>query len=243
MRIIRYEFKYFITTEQYREIMGCISRHLIPDPYARDCPGYRYMVNSLYLDSPSRLYYDEKMAGIQYRRKIRMRCYSADFFNADYYFAEIKKRDMFHIDKLRMKLKNGDFQNYLERQFLNLSPAFMDDSHPDHAIARELIYYTNRHILEPRTFILYEREAYIAENDDTIRVTFDRSIMSQSFYSGLSRDLTGWTLIFPGKTVLEIKVRTFLPFWLHEMVKELGLDFEAISKYCSGVDRAAAFCQ
>jgi len=237
MRIIRYEFKYLINEEWYRKVMDCISSYLVPDPFAANLPGYRYTVNSLYLDSPSGLYYDEKMAGSKYRRKVRMRCYSEDFFCADTYFVEIKKRDQFHIDKIRFKMEADDFHRFMRNDFMSYQNGFFDcDNNSDQMIMDEVIYYCNRHALSPHTFILYDREAYIADNDDTVRVTFDRMIRSQRCFSTRMKNIHNWTLVFPGKIVLEIKVRTFLPFWLHNMVKKLGMEYESISKYCGGVD-------
>ena len=72
MRIIRYEFKYFIDDKRYREVMDCLGQYLVPDPYAAKCPGYKYTVNSLYLDSPNKLHYGEKMEGIKCRRRVRI---------------------------------------------------------------------------------------------------------------------------------------------------------------------------
>ncbi len=239
MRIIRYEFKYFINEEIYLRVMECISSYLVPDPYAKKYEGYRYYVNSLYLDSPSRAYYEEKMAGKKIRRKIRMRCYSKNFFDADYFFAEIKKRDQSHIDKLRVKMASSDFREFMDNNFLRPPDKFLSQDFEDRTIMEEMIYHCNCDILFPAAFILYEREAYLAENDDTVRITFDRSVMSQKFYSTFADPSIGWSSVFPGKIILEIKVRTLLPFWLHNMVKKLSLDYESISKYCFSIDRLA----
>jgi hypothetical protein len=237
MRIIRYEFKYFIDEIWYKKIMNEISHYLVPDPYAAKLPGYRYMVNSLYLDSPSKMFYDEKMAGIKYRRKVRMRCYSSDFYSAKEYYLEIKKRDEFHIDKIRYRMSAEDFNEFMLNNFYSYSMnGPINNDSEDSNILEEIIYDCNRLSLAPATFILYDREAYIAENDDTVRVTFDRRIRSQRFFSRLSPATIVWHSVFPGQIVLEIKVRTFLPFWLHNLVKKYAMQYESISKYCGGVD-------
>ncbi len=236
MRIIRYEFKYFIDENMYHEIMDCIAQYLIPDPYAAKLPGYRYMINSLYLDSPSKLYYDEKMTGLRFRRKVRMRCYSTDFYSANIYFAEIKKRDQYHIDKIRIKMNREDFNQFMDHDFLFCPDGYLNGDITNRKNMEELLYFCNRHILTPTNFVLYEREAYMAKNDDTVRITFDRSVMSQNSFASEATDSQNWVSVFPGKTIFEIKVRTLLPFWLHNLVKKFGLQFESISKYCEGVD-------
>ena len=236
MRIIRYEFKYFITEVEYKQVMDCISHYLVPDPYAAQKPGYRYIVNSLYLDSPSRLYYDEKMAGMKIRKKVRMRCYDEDFYNAGVYFAEIKGRDENHIDKLRVKMPADDFHQFMGQDFYNCPPEYLGNGSEESDIMSQLLYFTNAHVLSPEVFICYEREAYIAENDDSVRVTFDRYVTSERFVSRFGPVRVNQASIFPGRIILELKVKTLLPFWLHNMVKQFGMHYESISKYCGGVE-------
>lgn len=236
MRILRYEFKYYIDEEMYQRVMDTISHYLAPDPYAVALPNYTYPVNSLYLDSPSKRYYEEKMAGIKNRHKIRMRCYTPDFYSSDKYFIEVKKRDQSYIDKIRIKMPAQDYTTYMRNDFFTCPDTYLNGDPDNRAIMEEILYHCNRHILTPTVFIKYEREAYVANNEDLVRVTFDRYVMSQRFYSHLSKHLLDWSSVFPGKIIFEIKVRNFLPFWLHNLVKKFGFFYESISKYCNGID-------
>lgn len=237
LELKRYEFKYFITEAQYQEIRQAIDPFIQPDAFAAAAPLNRYLVHSLYLESPSGRYYEEKVEGKKERHKIRVRCYTENFYDSDLFYWEIKRKDLHTISKSRVQISKAELDYLLARNFFSCPEHLLNGNVARRKIAEELLYYCNRHALSPKVFVLYEREAYYSPVDDTIRLTFDRNVLSSLYYTGSIKKQLAWMPAFPrNRVIFEIKIRGFLPFWLHEVIKKQGLAFEAISKYCGSVD-------
>ncbi len=239
----RYEFKYFIDEDQYHQILDEIRPFIELDKYSRKAPEHRYSVHSLYLDSHDRTFYEEKLGGYQYRKKIRIRCYNPQFYAAEKYFLEIKRRNQLQISKGRVPLSREAMLFLLEHNFLIYPDGLVNGNGKVQEVLEEIIYTCNLYSLLPTVYVLYEREAYQSKIDDTVRVTFDRNVKSYNYYSPFDEDQISWTPTFNGKMIFEIKVNGLLPFWLHQIIKKHGLWQEAISKYCGGLVSAQGLFQ
>lgn len=238
MNLKRYEYKYFISESVYLKILERLKPYIEPDDFAAKCPKFRYLVQSLYFDSPSRIYYDEKVEGKKARHKIRVRCYTENFYDSESYYWEIKRKDQNIISKSRIEISREELDYFQRYNFLSCPESFLNGNLLKRKITEELLYYCNRHSLSPEIFVLYEREAYMSPIDDSVRVTFDRGVKGNSFYSGGITQQINWLRAFDRGVIFEVKIRGFLPFWLHEVIKEFGLSVESISKYCGGMDSA-----
>ncbi|MCA9741968.1 polyphosphate polymerase domain-containing protein [candidate division KSB1 bacterium] len=240
MHLKRYEFKYFVSEDVYKQLLEAMEPYIEPDGFAASCPNYRYTVHSLYFDSPSRLYYDEKLDGKKTRHKIRVRCYTENFYDSEAYYWEIKRKDQNMISKSRVEISRDELNYMLRYNFLSCPEHFLNGNQMKREITEELLYYSNRHCLMPAVFILYEREAYMSPLDDTIRITFDRDVQGNSYFSSGITQQINWSPAFDKSVIFEIKIRGLLPFWLHNLIREHGLYNESISKYCGGLDSAIA---
>ena len=238
MHFKRYEFKYFISEILYEQILESLQPYIEPDEFAANCPNYRYVVHSLYFDSPSKLYYDEKLDGKKLRHKIRVRCYTENFFDSGIFFWEIKRKDQNMISKSRIEILRDELDYMLRYNFLSCPEHFLNGNAMKRQITEELLYYSNRHSLSPAVFVLYDREAYMSPMDDTVRITFDRNVRGNSYFSSGVTQQISWLPAFDRNVIFEIKIRGYLPFWLHEIIKQHGLAYESISKYCGCLDSA-----
>lgn len=238
MHLKRYEYKYFISESFYQQILERLQPFIVPDNYAAKCPNYSYLVHSLYFDSPSKIYYDEKIEGKKTRHKIRVRCYTENFYDSESFFWEIKRKDQNIISKSRIEISREELDYCQRYNFLSCPEHFLNGNLMKRKITEELLYFCNRHSLSPTVFVLYEREAYMSPIDDTIRITFDRGVKGNHYYSeGITQQIN-WRRAFDREVIFEIKIRGSLPFWVHEIIKEFGLSIESISKYCGGMDSA-----
>ena len=86
----RYEFKYIVHDSLSELIKGDLKEFLEIDPQLKKSKKKSYTVRSLYLDSPSKDYFYEKIDGIKSRKKYRFRTYSSDLSAADTFFLEQK---------------------------------------------------------------------------------------------------------------------------------------------------------
>ena len=69
----RFELKYVMPANLADSILASISNFVKPDPYTGDKD--HYFVNSIYLDSPNFISYQEKLDGLKNRKKFRIRYY------------------------------------------------------------------------------------------------------------------------------------------------------------------------
>jgi SPX domain protein involved in polyphosphate accumulation len=230
----RYEMKYFLPQGAEDDVRQMIQPHVVHDPHARDGSGYRYIVSSLYFDTPFLDYYYEKLDGVKMRKKVRIRCYDPESL-PERAFLEIKRRFNNKIYKERCPMNT------------QLLPAVIDEADGTdfsaalpHARRRTLSrfhYLIRMDDLHPTILIAYDREAFVGRDDDRIRVTLDLDVRSR-LCNGID-DFQGWRemkRIIPRGTILELKFDDRMPFWLVRMVRKLGLRAQSISKYCHAIE-------
>jgi len=91
-RFNRFELKYLITLQQAEVFKKALRAFLVADEHGNN--NGHYGLNSLYYDSPDFRCYWEKVDGIKFRRKLRIRRYASESpLTADTpVFVEIKQR-------------------------------------------------------------------------------------------------------------------------------------------------------
>jgi len=98
-RFNRFELKYMVTLKQAEIFKNALRAFLLPDEHGNG--NGRYTLSSLYYDSPDFRCYWEKVDGIKFRRKLRIRCYVTDeaLTGDTPVFVEIKQR----LDRVTQK--------------------------------------------------------------------------------------------------------------------------------------------
>jgi len=88
----RFELKYILSWKDAERLKDNLRQYLHPDAYG-DSDGI-YALASLYYDSPDHRFYWEKIEGIRFRRKLRIRHYEqqAALTPESRVFVEIKQR-------------------------------------------------------------------------------------------------------------------------------------------------------
>src|SRR3989338_11703953 len=103
----RFEFKYLLNWEQFRQIRSRLRRYVALDGFARQTVSGFYEVVSLYYDSPKFYYYFEKIDGAGIRKKMRLRTYKVDNSFVGNVFFEIKRKIDAVILKDRILMDKG----------------------------------------------------------------------------------------------------------------------------------------
>ena len=67
---MRYELKYMLTPIQYEILRGRLKGGMEPDEHVGDTG--EYFIRSVYFDSPDRVAFQEKISGVNKRKKYRM---------------------------------------------------------------------------------------------------------------------------------------------------------------------------
>jgi len=231
----RLEYKYLVSNEQLTELRRAVSPFVEVDKYARN-ERREYTVHSIYFDTPALDYYHQKMAGIQYRKKIRIRGYNDQQANSPV-FLEIKRKENMAISKNRAPvlfkdanalLETGDTPRYVMNH--NGFASAAED-------ARRFLYHVYRYSLHPVALISYEREAFFYRFDDSVRITFDKNLRSVA-WPGIEDLFNGKhsTPSLGGHFVLEIKFHKGMPSWIKTILNDLDLERTAVSKYTICLD-------
>lgn len=218
MKKYRNELK-FLVSEQELEL---IRHRLLPVmKYDQNQEGNFYHIRSLYFDD----YYDscmeENEAGIDDRKKYRIRIYNR---SSDKINLEIKSKRRGLTNKESCQLTEEECREYLEGSIPVRSytgPYPMKD------------LYTRMRMthMHPVSIVEYERTAFI-EKVGNVRVTFDRNIAASGKVKDFFKENLSLTPVLPpGQHILEVKYDEFLPEYIGGILEIGTLRRTSFSKY------------
>ncbi|HXV63082.1 MAG TPA: polyphosphate polymerase domain-containing protein [Vicinamibacteria bacterium] len=227
-RPLRNELKFLVTYQAREALLARWSRHLSKDPHTN---GHGTMpILSQYYDSPNLRFYEEKLDGVAFRNKVRVRTYGTHFGNGSATFLEIKQRIGDRVRKIRQEMR--DFR------YRDLDP---DNWRFDDPAAEDAFRFLHfRYRLRRSAQVWYLREAYLGTVESQVRVTFDHSLtalypgelLSRDLISAPSRRCLGDTLF-----VLEVKTTNGIPHWVTEGAVATELRQVPVPKYVLAVEK------
>lgn len=231
MQTSRYELKYIVDEQQATTLREIMRGYLVPDPYTKPEEGNAYWVYSLYCDSPRLALYRLSKEGRRNRFKLRIRFYDA---NPDHpVYLEIKRRLGEVIKKERAAVRRDAAQKYLLGHQPSLLDLFPDqDPHKAPAALCNFFHLYRQISAMACIYVYFHREAYVASENNNIRVTFDRRIRAGRLQDALPLypPRHGLAADIPG-IVLELKFTDRYPLWMQELVKTLNLWRVPMAKY------------
>ena len=221
----RNELKYLISYADYALVRLRLGSLLRPDEHAG--PTGVYTVRSLYFDDYFNRAYAEKYGGFIDRQKYRVRLYNQ---SEAVIRLERKVKHNQHIYKESAPLTRCEVE-----QLQQGCHGFLLDGAC--GLRQRFYYECSANLMRPRVIVDYEREAYMLEAGD-VRITFDRNVRAgvdglDLFDCGLSMLET----LEPGKLVMEIKFRGFLPDVVRMLLPRGAVEFSAVSKYVLSCDK------
>lgn len=224
----RIELKYQVDYRLKDRLMARLGPYLEPAPHTDDRAMYSIM--SLYFDSPSLRFYDEKLEGENIRDKIRLRGYGYDWNALDPVILEIKHKIGPRIIKFRKNL--GPFRpEYLEPEKWRLD---------DDPKAAKVAALAHRYRLRPAVQILYQRETYESPFAPGLRVAFDSNLIAlhpgEKMTSGMQDD-PARRCMSETHFIFEIKSNGGLPPWALAAIRDAQLNVRSISKYVLGIEK------
>ncbi len=229
-RIInRFEIKYRLHCERSRKFLERIAPYIRSDPH-NSADGF-YRVVSLYYDSPDFVCFVEKLDGIKFRRKMRIRLYNECDDEA---FLEIKQRIDRTIQKRRVKDNLNDIMKYLDPK--NGDERIMI---PDRVYG-EALFLVHTMQMEPKIMVSYNREAYFSIYEPGLRITVDKNLRYRKYRGEFTFHSGGERFFFPPyEVILEVKFNDVIPDWLCSCLNSFNLVQSRISKYCEAINKAA----
>ena len=222
--VYRQEKKYFMTLPDMMSLSARLSHFMIPDPH-NGARGYR--IRSLYFDTVDEQDYQEKIDGMELRRKLRLRIYDPA---ADFAMLEMKQKEGVYQKKRSLRVRREDAAQLAAGRYESLL------GYPD-PFAAECYGLMHMRCYRPKTVVEYLRKAFIAK-ENKIRITFDSEIRANEACCDLfSSHLLLSPVLDPFNGVLEVKYNGFLLSYIRAAVNEANRSELSVSKYC--LDRSA----
>ena len=160
----------------------------------------RYLIRSLYFDTPDDMALKEKINGVDVREKFRIRYYDDDLS-----FIRLEKKSKRHGlgTKDNAKLTADEVQRIIYGD-----TEWMKES--DRPLLRELYLKMKNSLLRPRTIVDYTREPFIYEPGN-VRVTLDYNIRTGLACTDLLKRDVPTVPVNDDPIILEVKWDEFLP--------------------------------
>ena len=220
--VLRTEKKYPLDYLDARKLCGKLNRILQPDPHCAGTDGY--LVRSLYFDSYDNEDYFDKAAGLENRKKIRLRIYSPDDAFAKLEWkqkqgAAQRKRSMTVSRDHAQRMAQGSYSCLLEY---------------DDPLAKQFYSVMRSRAYLPRSIVEYRRYAFALAANDT-RITLDSGLRACEGNADLfSKELPFYyPAASPNRVTLEVKYNHFLLSYVKEVLSPYITAETASSKYCA----------
>ncbi len=227
----RFELKYVIGRDQIGPIRADLADNLDADPHS---PDGSYAVWSLYYDTPDLTFYWEKIDGIRFRRKLRIRHYGSPASLSPNHpvRVEIKQRINRVTQKRRVALPYRAARALCDD---HTSPEPTDPY--ERAVADEVLSLVAGLDLQPTSVVGYQRLALIGrDTDGGLRVTFDTRVRGRRTDLDLAATVETEAILPPDMAIVEVKVNERVPYWLTAKIARHNMQLVRISKYCTSVE-------
>lgn len=216
--VLREEKKFLIGIEKAMRQSHKLDQVMIPDPH-NGTTGY--IVRSLYFDTPFDDDFEEKLAGVELRRKIRLRIYDPSDRVAK---LEMKQKQGARQLKRSLTVSRADAERLIQG---DLSP-LLRYSEP---FAAEMHAYMQMKCYRPKTIVQYRRKAFIAK-ENNIRVTFDSHVESTESSVDIFSEMLNMNYVLdPYDVVMEVKFNGFLLEYIRGLINTTDQSEMTVSKY------------
>lgn len=222
----RYEIKYVVRRDLADKLKESLTPYMKRDAHLSDAmPAYR--VNSVYFDSADLRCFWEKVDGVRFRRKVRIRNYG---HVADMSFLEIKQKIDMTTQKRRSKYPTSELIDRL----VNRTGETLKGE-----VGEEVELLFHQHGFEPKVLVSYDRVAYMGRSDDSMRVTFDSNCRYRQTRLFETDAMQGADyFLHPSLQIVEVKFDNLIPRWMVSLVRKFSLNPTRVSKYCHSVNCA-----
>ena len=217
--VIREEKKFLISIEEFVKKSHILQQFMMQDEHNGT---HGYLIRSLYFDTPFDDDYFEKTAGIECRRKIRLRIYDTD---NNFAMLEMKQKQGACQRKRSLKISRDEAERMIRGEYSILLSY-------EEPFAAEIYGLMQKKCYRPKTIVEYHRKAFIAK-ENKIRITFDNQIVStESHFYLFSKKLNMNPVLDPYDVILEVKYNGFLLSYIKEMINNIDKSELSVSKYC-----------
>ena len=215
----RHELKFKISNSAAEILKQKLSLILGKDKNAYYKDG-SYLIKSLYFDDRDSSSYYEKMDGVLYRKKYRIRMYN----------------DVDTFIRLEKKMKHNNYtakeQMLISKDIYSkiLNGKVDEIDNPEGLLLEFITNYKNKGLV-PSVIVEYHRTAFTYPISE-VRITFDSNIQSSLYnYDLFNTIYPRYNVDEPGKQVLEVKFNEILPLHIANILNDIPACREAVSKF------------
>ncbi len=220
----RREVKFLLNRSQLETLLPVLSEHMLPDKYCRD--GRFYEIHNVYYDTPDSALIRASLAKPYHKEKLRLRSYTAPAGPEDQVFLELKKKTGGIVHKRRAVMTLAEAQAFIGTGIPPAAEGYMNGQ-----VERELSYFLELYSLRPAVYIGYRRMAFFGKDDPQLRITFDDRIITRRQSPSLASQGVGELLLGEDQVLMEVKLPSFAPLWLAQLLTSLGIYKTSFSKY------------
>lgn len=215
----RHELKFKISNSAAEVLKQKLSLILNKDKNAYYSDG-SYLIKSLYFDDLDSSSYYEKMDGVLYRKKYRIRIYNN---NDEFIRLEKKMKHNTYTAKEQILISKDIYSKILNGK--------LDEIDSPTGLLEEFITNSKTKHLVPSVIVLYHRIAFTYPISE-VRITFDSHIQSGLYnYDLFDKEVPMYDVSEPGKQVLEVKFNEVLPLHIANILNDIPSCKEAVSKF------------
>ncbi|MBQ5447235.1 MAG: polyphosphate polymerase domain-containing protein [Lachnospiraceae bacterium] len=219
----RVEKKYLINSEQFNILSQRLEPYMNLDEYCSN--GEFYSINNLYFDTEEDELIGRSIEKPVYKEKLRLRSYGVPDSNT-YVFLEIKKKYKGIVNKRRTTIKLTDAYSFIENGIIPENEMYLNTQ-----VLKEIKYFLDFYRPKAKVFIKYDRLALFGKDDENLRITFDKNIITRRDNLRLENGENGEKILEDRMYLMEIKVPASFPLWLSDMLAELKIYSNSFSKY------------
>lgn len=217
-KVLREEKKFLIGIHEFIKKSYELEKVLLQDAHNG---AHGYMIRSLYFDTPFDTDFFEKQAGIEIRRKVRLRIYDP---KQNFAMLEMKQKQGDQQLKRSLRISKKDAEQLIKGNYSVL----LSYNEP---FAAEMYAFMQTRCYRPCTIVQYNRKAFIAK-ENKIRITFDNNIVAtESSFDLFSEKLNMNPVLDPYDVVLEVKYNGFLLGYIKELINSIDKSELSVSKY------------
>ena len=215
----RHELKFKISNSAAEILKQKLSLIMGKDKYAYYEDG-SYLISSLYFDDRESSSYFEKLDGVLYRKKYRIRIY-----NNDDSFIRLEK-------KMKHNNLTSKEQVLISKEiYCKIIEGKIDEIGPCDGLLQEFVNCARTKGLVPSIIVEYHRTAFTYPISD-VRVTFDSNIQSGMYnYDLFNIQMPKYSVDEKGKQVMEVKFNEILPLHIANLLNDIPTCREAVSKF------------
>lgn len=221
---LRHELKYVTTPAKALALKQSLKALMQRDANGDEQGSYRII--SLYFDTLGGAAFFDKINGVEYRRKYRIRTYNTD-------------RNFFKLE-CKYKLQNWTAKEservsaaWVKAVCLGVIPDLPEESGP---LAQRFLTDQRSNHLIPAVIIEYQRTAYVMEELD-VRVTLDERVQMDGYTTDLFAVDRPQVPLLESEVVVEVKYNDVLPATIAAVLRPITMQRLAVSKYAFGYNK------